>query len=146
MDAADIAIRNETYLRFAATGRAPTPADLAESRGVGEATVVAAWRRLHDAHALVLDDSGAIRMLNPFSAVPTPFRVVADGRSWYANCGWDAFGVGSALHVDSVIDAECGDCQEPLEIRVRDGRPERDDLLWHVLVPAAEFWSDIGFT
>ncbi|HET9613321.1 MAG TPA: organomercurial lyase, partial [Candidatus Limnocylindrales bacterium] len=104
------------------------------------------WLRLHDAHALVLDGGGAIRMLNPFSAVPTAFRVEAGGRSWYANCGWDAFGIGAALGVDSVIDTECGDCHEPLRIDVRDRRPDPTDLVWHVLVPARQWWQDIGFT
>ena len=34
---------------------------------------------------------------NPFSANPTPHRVLAVGREWYANCGWDAFGILAAL-------------------------------------------------
>jgi hypothetical protein len=32
-------------------------------------------------------------MLNPFSAVETPHRVEAGGRSWFANCAWDALGI-----------------------------------------------------
>ena len=36
-------------------------------------------------------------MANPFSAVPTAYRVPPDGRWWYANCAWDAFGILSAL-------------------------------------------------
>ena len=43
-------------------------------------------------------------MANPFSAVPTPYRVQADGRSWFANCAWDAFGICAALHVDGRIE------------------------------------------
>lgn len=146
MDADDIALRNATYGRFVELGRAPTAAEVGAALGRDEPAVRDGWRRLHDAHALVLDDAGDIRMANPFSAVPTPFLVEAGGRSWYANCGWDAFGIGAALGVDSRIDATCADCGDPLEITVRDGRPDRDDLLWHVLVPAASWWNDIGFT
>ena len=146
MDPADIQIRNATYRRFVELGRVPTPAEVGRTAGRAGSEVAAAWRRLHDEHALVLDDSGSIRMLNPFSAVPTPFRVAAAGRSWYANCGWDAFGIGAALHVDSVIDTECPDCHEPLRIEVRDGRPVQTDMVWHVLVPASRWWQDIGFT
>lgn len=146
MDPLDLQIRNATYRWFVDHGRAPSPGDIAVVTGTPETAVRASWIRLHDGHALVLDDAGAIGMLNPFSAVPTPFVVEAAGRSWYANCGWDAFGIGAALHVDSTIRTECGDCHEPLEIQVLDGRPDPADLVWHVLVPAARWWDDIGFT
>jgi formate-dependent nitrite reductase cytochrome c552 subunit len=146
MDAADIELRNATYQRFAELGRAPTPREIAEATARSEGDVRAAWRRLHDAHALVLDEAGDIRMANPFSAVPTPFRVHAAGTDWYANCAWDSFGIGAALHVDTVIDTECADCHEPIRLSVRDGRPDDTDLVFHVLVPAVDWWQDIGFT
>jgi hypothetical protein len=146
MDSMDVSLRNATYRRFVELGRAPTASELAAVTGSTPAAVREGWQRLHDAHALVLDSAGEIRMANPFSAVPTPFRVDAAGRSWYANCGWDAFGIGAALRVDSSILTECADCHDPLVISVRDGRPDRDDLLWHVLVPASSWWNDIGFT
>src|SRR5262245_28230487 len=123
MDERDLEIRNLTYRLLVETGTVPSVADVATASGLGVADVEAPWRRLHDAHAVVLDDDGAIRMLNPFSAVPTAHRVEAAGREWYANCGWDAFGIGAALHVDSVIHTECPDCREPLEIPVRHGSP-----------------------
>ena len=146
MDQTDIDLRNATYRQFAELGRAPTADDVAAATGVGEEAVRAGWRRLHDAHALVLDEAGEIVMANPFAARPTDFRVEAGGRSWYANCGWDAFGIGAALHVDSEFDTHCPDCDEPLHVRVRDGRPDDADLVFHVLVPAAQWWNDIGFT
>lgn len=146
MDPADLRIRNATYRLFVDLGRPPTAADVAVEAGVGEADVRASWARLHDAHALVLDTGGDIRMANPFAAKPTDFRVEAAGRSWYANCGWDAFGIGAALHVDSEFDTHCPDCGQPLHVAVRNGRPERTDLVWHVLVPASQWWTDIGYT
>jgi hypothetical protein len=146
MDAADLAIRRATYRRFAELGRAPSAGEVAAAMGAPEADVRAAWERLQDAHALVLDDAGAIRMANPFAARPTDFRVDAGGRSWYANCAWDAFGIGAALHVDSEFDTHCPDCGEALHVRIRDGRPDDTSLVFHVLVPAAQWWNDIGFT
>ena len=107
----------------------------------------AGWRQLHEAHALVLDAAGAeIRMAAPFSAVPTPFRVHADGRWWYANCAWDAFGVPSALKVDGRVESSCPDCGEPYAVVVEDHRVDRPELLFHCLVPAAQWWDDIVFT
>jgi hypothetical protein len=146
MDMADIELRNATYRRFAELGRAPAAAEVAAVTNRSEAEVRDAWRRLHDAHALVLDAALQIRMANPFAAQPTPFRVEAAGTSWYANCAWDAFGIGAALRVDSVISAECADCRAPLHVEVRNGRPDKEDLLFHVLVPAISWWQDIGFT
>ena len=146
MDTADIGLRNVTYRRFVDAGRAPSTEEVAAVVGWSESEVRDGWRRLHDAHALVLDGSGEIRMANPFSAVPTPFRVEAAGKSWYANCAWDAFGIGAALHVDSVIDTECADCHDPIRLAVLDGRPDDADLVFHVLVPAISWWQDIGFT
>ncbi|MEX2184396.1 MAG: organomercurial lyase, partial [Chloroflexota bacterium] len=118
MDDADIELRNATYRRFVELGRAPTTDEVATTLGRDVGDVADGWRRLHDAHALVLDDAGAVRMANPFAGVPTGFRVEADGRSWFANCGWDGFGIGAALGVDSTIHTTCADCDEPLDLVV----------------------------
>jgi hypothetical protein len=146
MTPADIALRNVTYRLVAELGRAPTLDEVATAIGEPRADVQASWWRLHDGHALVLDSTGAIRMANPFSAVETPFVVEAAHRRWFANCGWDAFGIGACLHVDSTIQTTCADCGEPLDITVRDGRPTTDEAVWHCLLPARDWWSDIGFT
>ena len=146
MDPADIDLRNATYRRFVELGRAPSAAEVAGVTGVSETAVHEGWRRLHDAHALVLDGADEIGMANPFAAKPTPFRVEAAGRSWFANCAWDAFGIGAALAADSTIHTECADCRTPLDIVVRGGRPDDTDLVFHVLVPAASWWDDIGYT
>ena len=88
----------------------------------------------------------AIRMANPFSAVPTPFRVHANGRWWFANCAWDAFGVCAALRSEGDIETTCADCDEPIAVEVRDRRPDDETLVFHCLVPAARWWDDIVFT
>ena len=146
MDDDDIAVRNMTYALFVEIGGAPTVDDVAPRVGSRADDVATAWRRLHDAHALVLDDAGALRMANPFSAVPTPFRVNAAGRWWYGNCAWDAFGICAALHTDGRIQTACPDCDHPIEIDVRDAGPGDEELAFHCLVPAARWWDDIVFT
>ena len=147
MDAADLTLRNLTYRRFVELGRAPTASELAETLAAPLDDVLAGWRRLHDAHAIVLDpDLVELRMASPFSAVPTPFRVEAAGRWWFANCAWDAFGIGAALHVDASIETSCPDCDQALTVTVTGGHPDADDLVFHVLVPAARWWADIGYT
>lgn len=142
-----LAVRNATYDQFVVLGRAPTPAEVAAALDADDSAVLSAWRALHDAHALVLDRDGtSIRMANPFSAVPTPHRVEADGRAWFANCAWDAFGILAALHVDGAVETSCPDCQAPLHVTVTGARPDDTSLVFHCLVPATSWWEDIGFT
>ena len=145
MDEGDIALRNATYRRFVELGRAPTAHEIGDEWNA--AAVEGGWRRLHDAHALVLQPGTVeLRMANPFSAVPTPYRVRADGRWWFANCAWDAFGICAALGVDGRIESTCPDCGEPIAIEVRDTRPDDETLLFHCLLPASRWWDDIVFT
>jgi Alkylmercury lyase len=143
VDAGDLRIRNLTYELFVQLGRAPTSEEASVAAG---GNVRESWRRLHDAHALVLDGGGEIRMANPFSAVPTPYRVEARGRRWFGNCAWDAFGICAALHTDGRIETSCRDCGEELLVDVRDERPSEEGLLFHCLVPAAHWWDDIVYT
>ena len=146
MDVADLELRNVTYRLFVELGGAPSADAVARALDVDIDSVRLGWQRLHDEHALVLDEVGELRMANPFSAVPTPHRVEAAGRSWYANCAWDAFGICAALHVDGRIETTCPDCGEPLTVHVRDGRPDDESLVFHSLVDAGHWWDDIVFT
>jgi hypothetical protein len=143
----DLELRNLTYSLFVDLGRAPTVEEAARAAGSTIAEVEAGWRRLHEAHALVLSPGTAeIRMANPFSAVPTAHRVQAESRWWYANCAWDAFRICAALHVDGQVETSCADCGEPIAVEVRDERPDDESLRFHCLVPAERWWNDIVFT
>ena len=139
MDDRDVELRNGIFAWFVEHGRVPS----LEEVGADEP----ALQRLHDAHALVLEPGRAeIRMLNPFSTVPTAYRVEAGGRSWYGNCVWDAFGIPAALGVDGHISTTCSDCGEALEVDVVERRPRPSDLIAHILLPARRWWDDIVFT
>ena len=147
MDERDIDLRNLTYRRFVELGRAPSATEIAGEIGATADEVQSGWRRLHDAHALVLSPATAEpRMLNPFSTVPTAYRVNVAGRWWYGNCAWDAIGICAALHADGLIEASCPDCGQPISLGVRDEKPDDETLLFHCLVPAARWWNDIAFT
>jgi Alkylmercury lyase len=149
VDESDLRIRNAIYSSFVRTGNAPSAATLGGELGVAAEDVEAAYRRLHEARALVLERGGAaIRMLHPFSAVETPHRVETAGRRWHANCAWDALGIPAALREDEArIESRCPDCGEPLELELRGGELARgEELLVHFVVPARRWWDDIGFT
>ncbi|HEU0304718.1 MAG TPA: organomercurial lyase [Gaiellaceae bacterium] len=147
MDERDLRLRNLTYGLVVELGRAPTAGDVARAADSTAPEVLAAWSRLHGEHALVLDVARReIRMANPFSAVPTAYRVLAGGRWWYGNCAWDAVGICAALHVDGRIETSCPDCGEPIVVDVIEQKPDDEGLLFHCLVPAARWWDDIVHT
>jgi Alkylmercury lyase len=142
VDEADLGLRRQTYAFFVEHGRVPMAAELGDPDEVLEG-----WRRLHSDHAVVLNPAtDELRMLNPFSAVPTAYRVEARGRWWYGNCAWDALGICAALHTDGRVETSCADCGEPLAVEIRDERPDDESLLFHCLVPAVRWWDDIVFT
>jgi Alkylmercury lyase len=147
MEPNDLHLRNLTYRLVVDLGRAPTIAETAAAAGSTPVAVGEGWSRLHDAHALVLDpQTFEIRMATPFSALPTPHRVWANERWWFANCAWDAFGICAALHSDGRVETACPDCGELLAIDVQGERPSDASPVFHCLVPAARWWEDIGFT
>ena len=125
MDAFDLQIRNHVYAAFVGEGRAQTTDETAAALELAEDEVAAAYRRLDDAHALV----------------------EAGGRSWFANCAWDALGIPASLNTFGSVSSECPDCGEPVELEVRDGELVRGaQLLVHFVVPARRWWDDIAFT
>lgn len=142
----DLEIRLATYRSFLDEGRAPVPAEIAEIVGSSPAEVEAAFRRLHDAHVLVLaPGTPYIWMANPFSALPTPFKVSSDSRTYWGNCIWDALGIATILDADSDVVCRCGDCGEVLTLEVRGDELSPQEHLVHFAVPAAQWWDDIGF-
>jgi hypothetical protein len=147
VDEADRRLRNVTYRMLVERGRAPTAAEVAAATPSSAAAVEAGWRRLHEAHALVLHQTRPeLRMANPFSAVPTAHRARVAGRWWYASCAWDVLGICAALHADGEVATSCPDCGEAVAFEVVDGQPTDEALLFHCLVPARSWWVDIGFT
>ena len=146
-DALDRTVRLFVFRQTADTGAVPQAADIAAALGEERAAVEASLRRLADARVLVLAPGTTnVWMANPFSAIPTPFRVHARGRRYWGNCVWDALGVAAILHEDATVDARCGDCGEAMTLEVRGGALTGGDGVVHFAVPAARWWENIGFT
>lgn len=140
-------VRYRVYRHFIDTGHAPRSDALAAMLGVDVAVVRASLHRLADAHTLVLDaGSGEVWMAHPFSATATAFPVTTGGMTYWANCAWDVFGIPTLLGEDSVTVTACADCGEQLTLQVRHGVVHSNAGVVHFLVPAREFWRDIGFT
>src|SRR5205807_3043055 len=70
--AEDRRLRQLIYAKFA-DGQRPTARDFAQLLGTPVQAVLAGFKRLAAARALVLQPDGEILMAEPFSAVPTAF-------------------------------------------------------------------------
>ncbi len=145
MDPADL--RHLVYRTFLETGAAPAATQLAAELNASTEEVQDALESLEAEHALVLAPatSGTIWMAHPFSNVPTDYRVVANGRSWWANCAWDALGIVSLQHRDADIQSRCACCAEPIALTARDG-VIRGQALLHFVVPPRRFWENVAYT
>lgn len=127
----ELQARREILAAFAATGRPPAEV---------EPDVL---RSLADQHVVALDgpeDSPRILMAHPFASHRDGTRVEAGGHTWWGNCAWDGLGIVAALRL-----AEATVVSNGVEIAVRDGVATGDGL-FHVAVPARDWWADIGFT
>ena len=135
------------YQTITTTARIPTRAELATYLGIQLSHVDASLARLREKKLVFLArDSGEIVMAPPFSAVPTPFAVLSEGKTFYANCAWDAYGVAAALQRDAEIQASCGCCGDPMRMAVSESRPVPTAGVAHFAVPARHWWDDLTFT
>jgi hypothetical protein len=137
-------VRAFIYRRFVETAQAPTALETAAQFGLSLNQAVQIFADLHARHAIFLEPGAArVRMANPFSAIPTPFRVHAAGRSYWANCGWDAFGIPAALGADAEIEAQCAQTGQPLRFSVRAGAVTGAAALLHFPLPFARWYDDL---
>ena len=139
-----IAVAAETQGR----GAIPTAADVAARLRMTTDEVFDAFKRLFAAHVLILDQAtGEILAFDPFSTGPTDFAVESAGRDWWGICGWDALGIPAALRSDGTLRTSCGDCGEPLEVRVASGTVAGPaGTVLQIGLPALQWWKDIRFT
>lgn len=140
------AVRLFVYRHFIDTTRAPDVATIADAVKAKSDAVISALKRLADLHALVLAPATtSIWMAHPFSAVPTAYPVSTGGRTYWANCAWDAAGVLSLIAGDGECRTRCADCGEEAAMVVRGGRMHGDGVV-HYAVPPRRFWENVAYT
>jgi len=144
----DSRIRLWIYQHFAETGGAPGPVEIATHFGLTPDHVDSALHRLQaEADALVLvPGTPYVWMAEPFSAVPTWFRVRSGTRQWWGNCIWDGLAILALLGLDGVVATACPVSGQPLQLSVVDGALVDAPGVVHVAVSARDWWRDIGFT
>jgi hypothetical protein len=127
-------------------GEMPTIAQLATELAVSGSAAAELLRQLQAEHALLLDHDGSIRMLWPFSGVPTVFRVSVNNRNYWANCAWDALGIPAALQADAVIHAEFAYPQAPVTLYVQGDTVSAGSHLVHFPLPVSRWYDDLVYT
>jgi hypothetical protein len=72
--------------------------------------------------------------------------VTVNGTHYFANCAWDAFGIVTALGRTGDVLSRCEQTLEPLALHLTADGPPSSDWLFHCVVPATDWWTDIVFT
>ena len=140
-------VRHFVYDHFADTTHPPSVEETAKHFNIGLEEAGALYKELHSHHAFFLEpETLTIRMANPFSGIPTDFKVHANGKTYYANCAWDMLGIPAALQSDAVIEAVCTESNEVVRLDIRDGKVSNGALLVHFPLPFARWYDDLVFT
>jgi hypothetical protein len=137
-------LRQVVYREFVEEGHPPTAAEAARRLQIGVEEVLAGWGRLHDRHALVLDeDRVGVRMAHPFSARQMHFVVASAEQKWWGGCAWDSFGIMAALDQQVLVATTCLGCGRPLAVLADPQGPPPEPYVAQFLVPAARWWDDV---
>ena len=151
-------IRHFVYTHFADTIHAPSVEETAAHFNISTEETSEYYKELHNRHAFFLDpETLTVRMANPFSGIPTDFKVHVNGRTYYANCAWDMLGIPAALHSDAVIEAVCTESDDTVRLEIKNGNIAQaavlgggdaasSTLLVHFPLPFSRWYDDLTYT
>lgn len=90
--------------------------------------------------------TGEVWMAGPFASSETNYAVIGSAK-WFANCAWDMLGIPIIANEPTRIETKCVHCDDALVFTgYPDRPPEIDDAVVHFLVPARNWYDDLGFT
>jgi len=140
-------IRHFVYKHFTDTTHPPNVDVTATHFNISKEEAGEYYKELHNRHAIFLDlETLTVRMANPFSGVPTDFKVHVNRRTYYANCAWDMLGIPAALHRDAVIEAKFTESNDPVQIETKNGQISNPQLLIHFPLSFSRWYDDLVFT
>jgi hypothetical protein len=143
----DLKIRYQIYRFFADNCRAPSYQEVAGLLNAEKESVRVSFHKLHERHMIFLEPGAVtIRMANPFSTIPTKFKVISGNKAWWANCAWDSLGIAAALKMDVQIEARYPDNQKTVEFHVNHGAVDGKNHLIHFPLPCSQWYDDLIFT
>ena len=140
-------MRVRIYEHFLDHGVPPVVEQLMTEFGLSRGDTVAALRGLVEVRALALVKGTArILMVWPLSAIATPFLVRARGRTYFANCSWDAIAFHAMLSEPIRIESRCHHCAREITIEMSDGRSthvEPASTVVYIAIRPTQWWEDI---
>ena len=143
-------VRKFVFDHFAEHAVPPLLEQIMERFHLGRPNAFGVVQGLEAAHHLkLLPGTQRILMAFPFSAIATPFQVFALGRTYFANCAWDAVGFHAMLGESIRIASYCHHCAEPITVELSKGHPTnapRPPPLVFFSLPASMWWDDIVTT
>jgi len=143
----DLKVRHQIYHFFAEQCRAPSHQEVAALLDAAQENVNVSFHKLHERHMIFLEHGAdTIRMANPFSAIPTRFKVKSGNKQWWANCAWDSFGIAAALKLDARIEAGYPDSQETVRLQVNNGLVDGKNHVVYFPLPCRQWYDDLIFT
>ena len=144
----DEEVRVAVFRSFAAHGRAPSCAELAQAADGSLAVAKISLHRLAAAHHLVLDECEHIVLAHPFAAVPLGFSVMGAKTLWWGGCAWDSFALPHLVPAEPevLVATRCPGCAEPHAIVVNREAPPVGDQVAHFLVPVERMWDNVVHT
>lgn len=143
----DLKVRAAVYDSVMSRTKPFTSPELSQALNLPLAEVRESLERLASGRILVLQpESREVLMAPPFSAVPTPFAVLAADRLYFGNCIWDALGIPAMLSCDGRVETSCGCCGEAMSMTVEDRALQTPEGLVHFAIPARRWWEDIVFS
>lgn len=140
-------VRHFVYKHFADTTHPPSVEETATHFNISVEEASELYNELNNRHAFFLEpETLTIRMAWPFSAIPTNFKVHANGKTYYANCAWDMLGIPVVLQSDALLEAVCTESNDLIRLEVNNGQISNNELLIHFPLPFARWYDDLVFT
>jgi hypothetical protein len=142
------ALRSYVYDTIFARGLPPKLAQIATRFGTSVSSARRSIAGINIGKTILAHPvTGEIWMAGPFAAEPTDHVVRGARTTWFANCAWDMLGVAALVKEPVSAYAKCTDCGEPMSMSVDPDRGVVDPVgVVHFLLPAREWYRDIGFT
>jgi len=143
-------LRKYVFDRFLETACAPLVEEIMQRFQTGRDEAV---RQLHELeashHILLLPGTSRILMANPFSNLPTPFRVTSGSKQYFANCAWDAIAFHVMLDRDVRILSFCHHCGAPIALSLSQGKHSSgtgNDVLVFLGTPVSKWYDNLVAT
>ncbi len=140
-------VRAYVYQHFADTTHPPSVEETAQHFNISVEEAGDYYKELNNRHQFFLDPGTVnILMAWPFSAVPTDFKVHANGKTYFANCAWDMLGIPVVLQSDATADAICTESNDAVQLEIKNGQVTNRDLLIHFPISFSHWYDNLIFT